>query len=81
MPARIFQKIAHSNEFLQFPNNFDQHATSIIQKLLQPNAATRLGALKGGVGDIKSHSFFVDTAHFNWVAVSQLSAIPPHVPR
>ncbi len=53
-----FEKIVYSQRYLRFPLGFDPHAKSLVRKLLTSNSALRLGALKGGVNDLKNHLFF-----------------------
>lgn len=42
----IFKKILHSQKHLAFPRGLDQDAADLIRKLLNPNAAFRLGAFR-----------------------------------
>lgn len=55
---RTFEKIVHSQKYLNFPPAFDPHCKSLIRRLLHPNAALRLGSLQNGIDDIKTHAFF-----------------------
>jgi serine/threonine protein kinase len=53
-----FERIVYSQRYLRFPLGFDPHAKSLVRKLLESNAALRLGSLRGGVQDVKEHLFF-----------------------
>jgi serine/threonine protein kinase len=52
----IFEKIL--NEKVELPEYFHPHAKDIIEKLLVVESSNRLGCMKGGVDDIKSHPWF-----------------------
>ncbi len=65
-----FERIVYSQRYLRFPLGFDPHAKSLVRKLLESNSALRLGALKGGVEDIKEHLFF--SAHdLDWGSLTR----------
>ncbi|KAH9601354.1 Protein kinase domain [Trypanosoma melophagium] len=55
-PFRTYEKIL-SGRF-KFPNWFDARARDLVKGLLQTDHTKRLGTLKGGVADVKNHSFF-----------------------
>ncbi len=73
-PMKIYQKITHS--ILKFPSKFDKSAKSLIKKLLVRDVSKRLGNLKNGVNDIKSHRFFKD---FEFTLINKFK--PNYVPK
>lgn len=76
---KIFEKIINASKSLRFPKTFDVEAKDLIQRLLQPNPALRLGALAGGIQDIMNHPWF--SAHsFDWQAMLSKSLPAPYVP-
>lgn len=76
---RIFEKIIHVQKSLTFPVGFDPKAQDLIEKLLNPNPALRLGALVGGVSDIMNHEWFT-IVNFNWDALVNKSIRAPYTP-
>eukprot|EP00027_Filamoeba_sp_ATCC50430_P017759 CAMPEP_0168570170 /NCGR_PEP_ID=MMETSP0413-20121227/16574_1 /TAXON_ID=136452 /ORGANISM="Filamoeba nolandi, Strain NC-AS-23-1" /LENGTH=658 /DNA_ID=CAMNT_0008602767 /DNA_START=34 /DNA_END=2010 /DNA_ORIENTATION=- len=52
----IFEKIV--NDKPEIPSFFDDNARDLIEKLLCVDPTRRLGSLRGGVQDIKSHPWF-----------------------
>lgn len=61
-PMGIYQKILAGK--IEFPRYFDKHAKDLIRSLLQPDITKRLGALKGGVEDVKRHKWFAVCLHY-----------------
>ena len=57
----------------------DPHGKSLIRKLINPNPALRLGALKNGVEGIKLHRWFAADG-FDWSALLSKSIPAPYVP-
>ncbi|KAH8604347.1 Protein tyrosine kinase Protein kinase domain [Trypanosoma vivax] len=55
-PFRTYEKIL-SGRF-RFPSWFDSRARDLVKGLLQTDHTKRLGTLKGGVADVKSHPYF-----------------------
>lgn len=55
-PLGIYQKILDGK--VKFPNHVEKPAKDLIKKLLQKDTTKRLGMLKNGVNDIKSHKWF-----------------------
>eukprot|EP00941_MAST-03F_sp_MAST-3F-sp1_P000653 g653.t1 len=56
---RLFSNIVHSDKSLYFEQSFQgKPAEDLVRKLLTDNACLRLGMLRGGVEDVKSHVFF-----------------------
>ena len=62
---------------IKWPKHFSAEAMDLCSKLLVPNQQLRLGALAGGVDDIKNHPFF---AGVNWSRLAKKDATPPWVP-
>ena len=58
-PMAIYSKILKGK--VRFPRNFDKHAKSLVKSLLQPEPTNRIGNLKNGVNEIKTHKWFEDT--------------------
>ena len=57
----------------------DPHGKSLIRKLINPNPALRLGALKSGVEGIKRHRWFAADS-FDWDALLGKEIPAPYVP-
>jgi cGMP-dependent protein kinase len=76
---KILENIVSSQRNLQFPKGLDPHAKSLIRKLLHANPTLRLGALKGGVEDIKCHRFFVSN-NLDFEALMRYGVPAPYVP-
>ena len=55
-PFRTYEKILEGK--LKFPNWFDPRARDLVKGLLVTDHTRRLGTLKNGVADIKSHPYF-----------------------
>ncbi|XP_059076413.1 cAMP-dependent protein kinase type 1-like [Cryptomeria japonica] len=70
-----YQKILKCK--LRFPTHFSYNARDLINKLLTPDLTKRIGCLKGGVRDIKSHPFF---EHVDWDWLLQKRETPPYKP-
>jgi len=75
-----FERIVYSQRYLRFPLGFDPHAKSLIRKLLESNSALRLGALRGGVEDVKEHLFFSAT-QLDWEALKRREIKMEYVPQ
>ena len=74
-----FERIVYSQRYLRFPLGFDPHAKSLVRKLLNSNAALRLGALKGGLKDIKEHLFF-SSQNMDWEELRNQNYVMDYVP-
>ena len=74
-----FERIVYSQRYLRFPLGFDPHAKSLVRKLLNSNAALRLGALKGGVKDVREHLFF-SSQSLDWGALKRREIVMDYVP-
>ena len=61
-----------------FPMGFGANARSIIRKLAHPTPGLRLGALKSGFKDIKSHLFFIADGATDWKAV-EAGVVEPRI--
>jgi hypothetical protein len=55
-PMGIYQKILAGK--LQFPRHFTEPAKDLIRKLLTADITKRIGNLKNGAADIRSHKWF-----------------------
>ncbi len=51
---------------VSYPSHVSRFARHLISQLLQTSPSKRIGSLRGGVVDIKSHPFFKD---FDWEAL------------
>jgi len=75
-PMKTYQKIMLGT--VNFPSHFSKEAVSLIKKLLQHKPAKRLGTLKGGAADIKTHPWF---EKFDFNALLQKKIKPPILPK
>ncbi|KAH7421598.1 hypothetical protein KP509_13G065400 [Ceratopteris richardii] len=75
-PMATYQKILSGK--LVFPASFSRSAKDLIRKLLTAELSKRLGCLKGGVDDIKNHSWF---ANVNWENIMKRRESPPIRPK
>jgi serine/threonine protein kinase len=72
----IYKSILRGN--LRFPSAFkDGPAKDIIKRLLAPQPTARLGCLKGGAADVKSHKFF---ERVDWDKMLRKAVPPPIKP-
>jgi serine/threonine protein kinase len=55
-PFGIYEKILGGR--ISFPSHFDPNAKDLIRKLLAADRTRRLGNLKGGAVDVKTHKWF-----------------------
>ena len=60
------------------PAHFSESAASLVAGLLQSDPTRRLGAMKGGVTEMKQHPFFSGT---NWATVLAAEGLGPLVAR
>eukprot|EP01097_Dermamoeba_algensis_P000010 TRINITY_DN1003_c0_g2_i1.p1 TRINITY_DN1003_c0_g2~~TRINITY_DN1003_c0_g2_i1.p1 ORF type:complete len:702 (+),score=214.46 TRINITY_DN1003_c0_g2_i1:95-2200(+) len=70
----IYEKILSGR--IHFPSFFDAVTKDLIKRFLQPESA-RLGNLKGGAADVKSHKWF---SSLQWDDVLGMRIPPPIVP-
>jgi len=74
-PFGIYEKILGGR--IQFPSHFDPNAKDLIRKLLAADRTRRLGNLKGGATDIKTHKWFKGV---DWDQLYQKRVIAPIIP-
>jgi len=74
-PFEIYEKICEG--VFKFPSHFYEEIKDIVNKLLTPTKARRLGNLRGGAKDVKNHPFF---AGINFEALSAKKIKPPVSP-
>jgi len=74
-----YDHIVNSQSFLAFPPGFDVNARGLIRKLLNPVPGLRLGALKSGFKDIRSHVYFA-LQDIDWAAAENDTAPKLYVP-
>jgi protein kinase X len=75
-PFQIYQKILAGKT--EWPRYINDVAKDLIKKLLVNDRTKRLGAMKNGSEDIKSHKWFKGV---DWATVDQRRMTPPIVPR
>jgi len=64
-PFEIYEKICEG--YYVFPPHFYEEIKDLVLKLLSPAKTRRLGNLRGGTNDVKSHPFFDG---INWEALA-----------
>jgi len=74
-PIGIYQKVLTAKPPLG--NVPDKHAKSLIKGLLERDRTKRLGCMRGGVKQIKSHKWFNNV---DWNAVFECQIQPTYVP-
>jgi len=74
-PYEIFQMVL--KEKIKFTRDFDKHGKSLVKKLCDHDLSKRLGNLRGGVKDIKTHKFFKSV---DWEALLAQKVRPAHIP-
>lgn len=72
---RMYRKILHAP--IDYPKYLGANAIDLLTKLLDRNAATRLGSGPTGAEEIKSHPFF---ASLNWADVEAKRTKPEFIP-
>lgn len=75
-PMGTYQKILSGK--LQFPGHFSRNAKDLVRRLLQADLTKRIGCLKGGIKDIKTHAWF---GNLDWDAVLRKKETPPIRPK
>jgi serine/threonine protein kinase len=74
-PFGIYEKILGGR--IAFPSHFDPNAKDLIRKLLAADRTRRLGNLKGGAIDVKTHKWFRGV---DFDALIQRRVNPPIIP-
>ena len=74
-PIDIYRKITAG--YYEFPSNIGSSARDLIRKMIEPDVSRRLGNMKGGAEDIKTHPWFKGV---DWAAVNGKKIPPPWVP-
>lgn len=75
VPSKLYENIVRMAP--RFPPTFDPVARHLIEGLLEKNPETRLGALAGGLSDIKGHPWF---RAVQWDMIASLRIRPPFRP-
>jgi len=78
--SRIFKKIVNSDRLMphMFARGFPAKAKSLIEQLLQPQPAMRLGMQKNGPADIYAHEWFVG---IDWTKLASRRYKAPYKPQ
>merc|ERR1711997_602616 len=74
-PIETYRKIIKCR--LKFPRYFTTEAKELIKSLLRAKATKRLGVIKGGAANIRSHPWYNG---FSWSDLMQFKLTPPIVP-
>jgi len=76
-PMRTYNIILKGIDVIEFPKKISRSAQNLIKKLCRDNPGERLGYLRGGLKDIKSHRWFEG---FDWEGLQKRTMIPPIIP-
>mmetsp|Transcript_29546 Transcript_29546/g.84983 ORF Transcript_29546/g.84983 Transcript_29546/m.84983 type:complete len:806 (+) Transcript_29546:65-2482(+) len=76
-PLDIFQKVISGIGKVTFPKRFPADADDLVRALCKKEASQRLPMRKGGVKNLREHTWFKS---FDWTAFESLKATPPYVP-
>nr|XP_053600131.1 cAMP-dependent protein kinase catalytic subunit alpha-like [Plodia interpunctella] len=74
-PIKLYEKILTGN--FKTPENMSPQCRSLVKCFLEVESSKRIGSLKAGVYDIKSHSWFKET---EWDSILHQKMEPPYVP-
>lgn len=74
-PFGIYEKILGGK--IQFPSHFDVNAKDLVRKLLTADRTRRLGNLKGGAADVKTHKWFKGV---DWDRIHEKRDVAPIIP-
>ncbi|XP_059062031.1 cAMP-dependent protein kinase catalytic subunit 1-like [Achroia grisella] len=74
-PSKLYEKVLDG--IYKCPDNIGPECKSLIKGLLQVDPNKRVGSLKGGVYDIKSHPWFKD---ISWQSILNQRVQPPFLP-
>ena len=72
---KIYEKICAGN--LRFPAHFSSDLKDLLKLLLQTDVTKRLGNLKNGESDIRTHNWF---QNINWINIYDKNEKPPFSP-
>ncbi|KAM3963401.1 cGMP-dependent protein kinase, isozyme 1-like [Aphomia sociella] len=73
---KTYNLILRGIDAITFNQRVNNSAKMLIRKLCRPVPAERLGYLKGGIADIKSHKWFLG---FDWKGLQEMKLKPPLV--
>lgn len=76
----VFANIQQAR-LLQYPAHMDPHSVDFMRRLLEPDAAHRLGSHAQGVRDVKRHAWFCAEPVVQWDAFARRQVPPPIVPK
>ncbi|XP_064388330.1 cGMP-dependent protein kinase 1-like [Halichondria panicea] len=76
-PMRTYNIILRGIDAIEFPKKIGRSAQNLIKKLCRDNPAERLGYLRGGLKDIKTHRWFEG---FDWEGLVKRTMVPPIIP-
>lgn len=76
-PMRTYNIILKGIDVIEFPKKISRSAQNLVKKLCRDNPAERLGYLRGGLKDIKTHRWFEG---FNWRGLEDRTLVPPIIP-
>jgi cGMP-dependent protein kinase len=62
---------------LSFPQHFSHDCKDLVRRLLHPSVTRRLGCLRGGATDVRTHPFF---ASLNVAQLLRMKLPTPHIP-
>eukprot|EP00736_Rhodelphis_marinus_P006263 Rmarinus@m.8570 len=77
-PMNTYRKIMSHSPKPVFRQMYSADAKDLVSRLLNPNPAQRLGSLRNGVEDIKSHPWF---RTIDWAALVRKEVTPPIIPK
>jgi len=72
---KTYEKIVIGD--VKFPTHFSLELKDLVRSFLQVNLSKRLGNLRGGAMDIRSHKWFHG---INWIDMYHQKGTPPYVP-
>ena len=77
-PMRTYNIILRGIDAIEFHRKITRVAANLIKKLCRDSPSERLGAGKGGFGDIRKHQWFTG---FNWEGLRKLTLEAPYIPK
>lgn len=78
--SQVFKMICNSKKYLKFPGPLDQTTRELVEALLEPVPALRLGMLSGRTADVMEHEWFVFDDEFSFDELRSKSFEAPFVP-